>query len=269
MPDTRIACAQFEAQPGAIGDNIARMLHYAAQAKEEGCALVLYPELIVTGYLLPDRIAPLAEPIDGPSVTALREAARQLQIALAFGFAELDDTRQVRHNSQIVVDDRGEVIAVYRKIHLWDTEKRWAEPGVSMPAYRVGDLLCSSWICYDTRFPEVARMAALAEADLGLVSTAWLGPGDEWELALRARALDNSIFVAGADIISTDPQLRCAGLSVIVDPKGRVLARAQPGTEGIICADLDPSIQRQQRKRLPLLRDRRPEIYAQGAEAPG
>jgi predicted amidohydrolase len=107
----------------------------------------------------------------------------------------------------------------------------------------------------------VARLGALAGADVGLVSTAWLGPGKEWELALRARALDNSMFVAGADIIGPDPALRCHGQSLIVDPKGRVLARAEPEQEGIICAALDPSVLDTQRGRLPLLGDRRPELY--------
>ena len=90
---------------------------------------------------------------------------------------------------------------------------------------------------------------------------AWLGPGEEWELALRARALDNSIFVAGADIISPDPTLRCHGLSMIVGPKGNVLARAEPDQAGIICATLSQADLDAQRGRVPLLDDRRPRVY--------
>lgn len=120
---------------------------------------------------------------------------------------------------------------------------------------------CSGWICYDTRFPEVGRLAALGGADLGLVATAWLGPGEEWELAMRARALDNSLFVAGADIISYDPILRCYGRSVIVDPKGNVLAQAEPEQEGIIWADLKGEVLEAQRGRVPLLADRRSGAY--------
>jgi len=104
-------------------------------------------------------------------------------------------------------------------------------------------------------------MVALGGADLGLVATAWLGPGDEWELALRARALDNSIFVAGADIISYDPMLRCWGRSMIIGPKGKVLAKAEPEREGVIDAVLRGEELDAQRNRVPLLKDRRPDLY--------
>jgi predicted amidohydrolase len=159
-------------------------------------------------------------------------------MAMAFGLAELDQEQDVRYNSMVVLDKRGAIAAVYHKMHLWASEKEWARGGADLPVFEMDGVACSGWICYDTRFPELARMAALKGAEVGLVSTAWLGPGEEWELALRARALDNSIFVAGADIISPNPALRCRGLSMIVDPKGRVLARAEPGQEGVIYAVL-------------------------------
>jgi predicted amidohydrolase len=151
-------------------------------------------------------------------------------------------------------------------MHLWDTEKQWAQAGDEAQVFEVDGLRCTGWICYDTRFPELARMAALDGADVALVATAWLGPGEEWELALRARALDNSMYVAGADIISEEPGLRCRGLSMIVGPKGNVLARMEPGQEGIVCALLEPSGLDAQRGRVPLLRDRRPGLYGRLAE---
>ena len=82
-----------------------------------------------------------------------------------------------------------------------------------------------------------------------------------WELSLRSRALDNCIFVAGADIISTDPDLYCVGASLIVNPKGKVLARAEPGQEGIIDALLEERVLEAQRRRVPLFKDRRPGLY--------
>jgi len=267
--DIRVACAQFTAQPGDKDRNTERMIEYADQAREAGCELILYPELIVTGYLCPDDVAPLAEPIAGPSAQALARAARQIGIALAFGMAELDPARGVRYNSMVVLDNQGQLAGVYRKMHLWDTEKQWAEPGQEVASFAIRDVRCSGWICYDTRFPELARLAALGGAEVCLVPTAWLGPGEEWELALRARALDNSMYVAGADIISEDPDLRCRGLSMIVGPKGNVLARAQPGEEGIIHALLRTKELAAQRARVPLLRDRRPALYGPLVEGDG
>jgi predicted amidohydrolase len=259
--DIRIACGQFAAKPGDAPSNVARMIRYAGQARAEGCEVIVFPELIVTGYLAPERVLPLAEPLTGPSVGRLAEAAGRIGIAIAFGMAELDPARGVRYNSLVIVDRTGHVAGVYHKMHLWDTEREWAEPGREVLSVELDQVRYSGWICYDTRFPELARLGALKGAEVALVPTAWLGPGDEWELALRARALDNGMFVAGSDIVGPDPALRCRGLSLIVDPKGNVLARAKPDSEGIICATLRQADLDAQRNRVPLLHHRRPELY--------
>ena len=261
MQDIRMACGQFAAQPGDAATNVTRMIEYAGQAQAEGCALILFPELIVTGYLAPDLVRPVAEPLTGPSVRALAQAAQQIGIAIAFGIAELDGTLDVRYNSLVIVDRQARVAGLYHKMHLWDTEREWAEPGREVLSVEMENVRYGGWICYDTRFPELARLGALAGAEVALVSTAWLGPGDEWELALRARALDNGIFCAGADIVGPDPALRCRGLSLIVDPRGKVLARAEPDSESIICATLRQADMDAQRGRVPLLRHRRPSLY--------
>ena len=260
LKEIRIACGQFVAKPGDAAANVACMVDYATQAQAEGCALVLFPELIVTGYLPPEQVRPVAEPLTGPSVRKLAQAAHQIGIAIAFGMAELDEARDVCYNSLVIVDRTGRVAGIYHKMHLWDTEREWAEPGSEVLNIELGDVRYSGWICYDTRFPELARLGALAGAEVGLVATAWLGPGEEGELALRARALDNGIFVAGADIVGPDPALRCRGLSLIVGPKGNVLARAEPDSEGIICATLCQADLDAQRGRVPLLHHRRPAL---------
>jgi predicted amidohydrolase len=233
------------------------MVSYAEEAAASGARIVLYPELIVTGYLAAERMPALAEWLTGAAVTRLAAAADGLGICLAFGLAER--TESGAHNSLVFVDGGGRVAGVYRKVHLWDAEKTWAQPGAGAVTVTLDGLDVGGWICYDTRFPELARAEALAGAELALVATAWLGPGEEWELALRARAVDNGIYVAGADIV--DPEIGCRGRSLIVDPRGTVIARAEPDTEGLILADLDPDVMAQQRGRVPLLRDRRPEAY--------
>ena len=263
MRDFHVACGQFAAEPGQKRENISRMVGYAREARTAGCDLILFPELILTGYLSPQEILPLSEPADGPGVEALAQAAGDLGIAIAFGFAELDEARGVRHNSLAFVDRSGRVTGVYRKMHLWDQEKTWAQPGDDVPVFEMEGIRLSGWICFDTRFPEVGRLAALKGAELGLVSTAWLGPGDEWRLAVQARALDNAMFVAGSDIINPDPSLRCRGLSLIVNPKGHILAQAEPGVEGIIHAVLKQADLDAQRGRVAPLENRRPACYGQ------
>jgi predicted amidohydrolase len=261
MQDLHIACGQFAAEPEAKSKNTAHMIAQAESAQKIGCQLILFPELIVSGYLSPERVKPLAEPLNGPSVQALSKAARGLGIAIAFGMAELHEPTQTRYNSLVVLNQNGEIAGVYRKMHLWGSEKEWAQKGETIALFEVAGVRASGWICYDTRFPEVGRLAALAGADVGLVATAWLGPGEEWEVCLRARALDNSLFVAGADIISYDPMLRCWGRSMIISPKGKILAQANPEQEGIIDAVLNGEELEAQRNRVPLLKDRFPSLY--------
>ena len=182
--DLWVACGQFVSEPGDRESNTARMLCYARQARDRGCRLILFPELIVTGYLPPQQVQPLAEALDGPNVATLARGAREIGIAIAFGMAEWDQERGVRYNSLVVMNDSGQLIARYNKIHLWDSEQQWAQPGSEVPLFVYAGARWSGWICYDTRFPEVARLSALRGAEICLVPTAWLGPGREWELAL-------------------------------------------------------------------------------------
>jgi predicted amidohydrolase len=214
--------------------------------------------MILSGYLAPAAVSALAAPIDAEPVGRIRAAAAELGVAAAFGCPELAADGS-RHNSFVLVDAGGRVAAVYRKVHLWGTEAEWAVAGAEVPVVEIAGARVTGWICFDTRFPELARLAALGGAEVAVVPTAWLGPPEEWELSLRARALDNSLFAAGADII--DAGIGCHGHSMIVDPKGRVLARAQPDQEGLICASLDPAVRAAQQGRLHLLEARRPALY--------
>jgi len=261
MHDIKVAGGQFEAAAGDKPANVDRMAAYAGEAKAAGCELIVFPELILTGYLPVSDIVPLVEPVDGPNVQAVAAAARDAGIGIVFGFAELDPSSGVRHNSLAFVDASGVVKGVYRKIQLWGAEQEWAEPGDGVVVTEMAGVQVTGWICFDSRFPEIARMAALKGAEVALVATAWLGPGDEWHLAVRSRALDNAMFVAGADIVNPSADLRCRGLSVIASPRGHVLAAAEEGSEGIIHAELSEAEMVAQRGRLQLLEQRKVEIY--------
>jgi len=238
--------------------NAERIAGWMGAAKRERCDLIVFPELIASGYLAPAAVSVLAAPLDAGPVRAIRAAASRLGIAVVFGYPELArDAR--RHNSFVMVDATGRIAAVYRKMHLWGAEATWAAGGTDVPIVDLGAARVTGWICFDTRFPELARVAALQGAELAAVPTAWLGPPEEWELSLRARALDNCLFVAGADII--DAGIGCHGHSMIVDPRGRILARARPDEEGLVCASLDPEVRAAQVERLHLLEARRPALY--------
>ena len=214
----------------------------------------------MSGYIAAARIPEQAEPVSGPSVCRVQAAAASCGIAVAFGMAEAATDGRL-YDSLVVVDGAGAVAAVYRKLHLFGAETSWASPGGEVPVFDLGGVTATGWICFDTRFPEQARCAAAGGAELALVPTAWLGPPPEWELALRARAMDNSMFAAGADIVSFADGLRCRGNSMIVGPHGDVLARAEPDSDSVIWADLDPAAVAHQRQRLALLANRRADLF--------
>jgi predicted amidohydrolase len=264
---TLIACAQFAAAPGDAPGNIGRMESLSREAGSLGARIVVFPELCLPGYVSPGEAGDLAIDLDGPEIGRLREAARGAKAALCFGFIERAPGGRL-YNSMAFVDPGRGLLAVYRKVHLWQAESEWAAEGGrfdafdAIGAFDAGPLRCGMWICYDTRFPEAARAVALAGATAALVGSAWFGPAEEWELALRARALDNGIFAAGAALQGSAGGAAFHGASLVVDPHGVVLARAREGRDEVIAAEYDDEAVASFRARLPLLAHRRPGAYA-------
>ena len=175
MQSTRVACGQFEARAVDKDYNLDRMSAQLGEAAAAGCAVIVLPELIVSGYIAAERIPEQAEPVTGPSVRRMQEAAASSGIAVAFGMAEAAPDGRL-YDSLVVVDTDGEVAAVYRKLHLFGAETSWASAGGEVPVFELGGATATGWICFDTRFPEQARCAAAGGAELALVPTAWLGP---------------------------------------------------------------------------------------------
>lgn len=258
---TVIACGQFAPLPGDIDGNIERMRLQAREAARLGARVLVLPELCLCGYPEPAEAPARAVPADGPEISRVAAHARETGVALCFGFVERSADGGLR-NSMAFVDDQGGLRAVYRKVHLWAAERAWAVPGESFPSFDHGSLRMGMWICYDTRFPEGARRLALSGATLCLVGSAWFGPEDEWELALRARAMDNGMFTAGAAVQGSFGALPFHGASLIINPHGRVLARARADRDDVIAAEHDDEAVKSFRARLPLLDDLRPATYA-------
>jgi predicted amidohydrolase len=256
-----IACAQFRAVPGDHRANLATMAGQAREAAARGAGLVVFPELALTGYLAGPELRGLAVELSSPQVAAARQAARDASIAMAFGFAERAADGRL-HDSMCYVDRTGAVRSIYRKVHLFGAEGQWAAAGEGFECFDADGIACGMWICYDTRFPEAARVLALEGATLCLAATAWFGPADEWELVVRARAIDNGIFTAGAALQGESLGMPLRGASAIVDPHGRLLAQAREGAVEVITAEYDDEAVRSFRARLPLLDHRRPSAYA-------
>jgi predicted amidohydrolase len=252
-----------------------------AEAAGAGADLVVLPEMVNclgTGA----ELAAGAEALDGPTAEWASALAREHGITLVAGTfveaAEPDDEAGRRRNTCTVWDPDGGRVAVYRKIHLFDVTVPGAEyhessviaPGdeVVVAPTAAGPVGLS--VCYDIRFPELYRIAALAGATVVTVPaafTARTGP-PHWEVLLRARAIENQVFVvAAAQVGSSNEKLNWHGHSMIVDPWGTVLAEAggsaddPDGTGAVIVAELDGSEQERVRSVLPSLANRRPSAY--------
>ena len=252
-----LACAQFAAAPADVPFNLAKVEALAREAAGRGAKVVVFPELCVSGYLPAGELERFAAAPDGPELARIAATARDAGIAIAAGFAERAPDGRL-FNSIAILGPGGE-IAVRRKAHLFGQDFRWAVHAEPPAAFDAAGVRCGAWVCYDTRFPELARRLALDGATLGLVGAAWLGPADEWELAVRSRAMDNGIYVAAAALQETGRGFAFNGTSLVADPHGRLIARA-PAGDGVITADYDDEVVGGFRGRLPLLEHRRPDL---------
>jgi len=259
-------------------DNLAAAGDLVARAAGDGARLVVLPEYFsVAGS--PDVLRSGAESLDGPTTTWAADTAHRHGIWLVAGsFPEAAGAGADRriHNTSCLLDPDGRITAVYRKIHLFDVtvdgvashESVTVAPGELLQAGPLTGALegvVGLSICYDLRFPEVYRILTLRGATIVVVPaafTAVTGP-PHWELLLRARAVENQVFVIGAGQVGTLPpgMPPCHGHSMVVDPWGTVLAERSQPTPGVVVADLDADQQRRIRRELPVLANRRPEAY--------
>ncbi len=252
--------------------NLERASVLVADAAGAGADLVALPEkwnLLATG----DELAAGAEHLeDGESVGAAREWARSHGInVLAGSIGELAEGEERIFNTSCLIDRSGEIVAVYRKIHMFDVEVggvRYEEsareqPGEEIVSAGVDGVELGLTICYDLRFCELYRILAVAGARIFSVPSAFtLATGrDHWDVLLRARAIENAAFVVAPNQYGeTPPHYSSYGRSAIVDPWGVILAQA-PDEECFISADLDFEAQDRVRESLPALANRRPETY--------
>jgi deaminated glutathione amidase len=240
-------------------------------ATADGAELVVLPEKwTVLGP--PEAIRSFAEPLDGPALTAAAGWARELGIYLVAGSVpEVVPDQEKLANTSVMFGPDGERLATYRKIHMFDVEVEdvsYRESEVEQAGDRIelGDANGTKvglTICYDLRFPELYRILALRGARVITVPSAFTERTgrDHWEVLIRARAIEDQVFiVAAAQIGFAPPHYRSYGRSMIVDPWGVVLAQA-PDTECFVSADLDFAGQDETRESLPSLRNRRPEAY--------
>ena len=226
----------------------------------------MFPEMFTTGYelsIVGPRITELAEPVNGPTITALREAAKQAGVYVVAPIALYhDDLPGVPFNSAVLIDREGNVAGVYDKQHLWALERFYFRSGCDCPVFDTDFGRIGVMICYDMGFPEVARMLALQGADLILCPSAWCQEDmDVWDVNAPARALENTAFVAAVNRYGVEDQLVMPGHTKVCNPRGHVVAELAEEAEGVLHVELDLNEVVDYRQRSPYLRDRRPDLY--------
>lgn len=262
----RVGYFQFRPRFGQVAKNCDRVVSALAGADAD---LIVLPELPFTGYYFRNRaeLRKLAEePARSPTVERLRAVCRDRGFHVVTGFAEKDGRRLF--NSALLIGPRG-LVRTYRKIHLFDQEKRWFDPGdLPLEVHRVRGVRVGMMICIDWVFPEVARTLALQGMEL-LVHPSNLVL-DYCQRVMVGRCIENGIFAVTANRFGADRRphgsLRFTGKSQIVGPDGAVMARAASQREELSLCEIDT--RRARNKRITpgnhLLRDRRPEFYSLG-----
>src|SRR3954471_9137096 len=219
------------------------MREFCARAKGEGAELILFPEASDTGYSMP-VISEHASPWTEGAVPALQEMAKEFSLTIVCGVSERDGDRV--YNTQVFIDPNGEVIASYRKTHLFvlapNDESSCYTPGAKFVSVAAAGFNFGLSICYDLRFPEVSRALALEHgANVLLVSSAWPLPRVEHLRALAiVRAIENQSYLVLANRTGVDAGVICCGMSAIIDPSGVVMASASGDREELLIADIFP-----------------------------
>ena len=252
--------------------NVARGLASLETAARAGAQLACFAELAFEWFYpqVPAETGfrELAEPIDGPTVTAFQQQARELGIVTVINLYERDG--QHTYDSSPVIDADGTLLGVTRMIHITDYpcfhEQGYYTPGdKGAPVFKTKAGRVGVAICYDRHFPEYMRALAVNGADLVIVPQA--GAVDEWpeglyEAEMRVAAFQNGYFTALCNRVGKEERLDFAGESFVCGPDGEVIGRAPKSTDSILYADLDLSSTVGSNARRLFMRHRRPQLYA-------
>lgn len=261
MSSLKVAVVQFapELEPTV---NLERMRTLCATAASNGADLVVFPEYASTfNPRLDGAVLERAQLVKGAFVSAMQELARELSLAVVFGFVELSVDVNRFANTVLAIGRDGTILAKYQKAHLYDafgqqeSDKVVAGKLSYPPVFALGEFTVGLQTCYDLRFPEQTRWLVDAGADLILVPAEWVAGEHKihhWRTLLAARAIENTVFLVAAD----HPEPVGVGHSAILDPLGRILVEQESG-EGISYAELSTETLREVRQQNPSLHNRR------------
>jgi omega-amidase len=254
----RAACIQFEIVFGDIDANLRQTETALMRAAEEGVRLAVLPEMWSCGYDY--RHLPQCAGRTPEVLRHLQDLSAARQLVIVGSLPEACDA--VIYNTAYVIDN-GELRGSYRKLHLFSPmgEDQYLAAGDRTVVLETSLGRIGLAICYDLRFPELFRRLALAGAELICLPAEWPHPRQEhWRTLVRARAIENQVFVVAANCCGRQGRLEFFGGSLIVAPRGEVLVEADDAP-GEALADIRPAEVAEYRAQIPALQHRRPDIY--------
>lgn len=263
MPAITAAALQLDAQPGNLTANLDQARLWGRRAVDQGARLLLLPELYNTGYDL-ELISSLN--YDFPQQQAAWAAlAGELGVWLAVGLLEQDQAGYA--NSLCVFSPHGEDVARYRKNRLFSLsrEREIFRPGREGVLCEIDGLRCGLLICFDIRFPELARSYRQQGCDALLVASAWPLPRlDHWRILLAARAVENQCYLLAANRVGRDASFWFLGNSCLLDPWGVRKDCLGESEAGMVLGVLDSEEVVAVRRRLPCLEEKDPPSGPEG-----
>jgi predicted amidohydrolase len=248
------AAIQLAPAPGpltaaSIKSNVDKCVQYVERCvAATGAELVVLPESASTGFtpgVPPEQLWELVDAVPGVVTGPLQDVAERLGVHVVFGTYERGPVPGTVYNAAALIGPRGDLLATYRKTHLFCGENAveggWVTPGDGAVVVRTELGSIGLIICFDGDYPEVSRVTAVRGAEVICRPSALLRSADIWELTNRARAYDNHVFIVGANATGLDPVgIPYFGNSMIVSPIAEVLAVAA-SHEGWVSARLDPA----------------------------
>lgn len=251
------AAVQFEPRFGDKAHNLSQLLRLVEEAATAGARLIVLPEMATTGYRFQSRaeVAPLAEEVPGgPTTEAFAAQAARLGLYVVVGLVEVEPETGAYYNCAALIGPEG-FVGKYRKLHAYIDETRWAKDGdLGLPVFDTALGRLAIQICMDCDYPEVARLAAVAGADVLIFPNNWIGDLTPW----YARAVENGLYVISANRWNEERGTRFAGSSSIIDPDGHALNLLSRG-DGLCLAEID--LEKARTARTRALAYRRPEAY--------
>ncbi len=265
MSSIRIGLGQLNTRDNKAGA-FREIEQLTAECAGSGAEIVVFPEL--STYLSEAGTKDAAETLHGESMERFKNLARTFGIYIHNGsFVERIEGSGKVYNTSVLINPSGKIEAVYRKIHLFDMELDKSNSYRESDRFEAGSSITTAdtalghfgfSICYDLRFPELYRKLTSKGAELVFIPAAFtLQTGkDHWETLLRARAIENQVYIAAPDQIGLHPGNKvCYGNSMIVDPWGKVIARASDRVTAVV-ADIDLDYLTEIREKLPCLKNR-------------